>query len=488
MLQIRTHALNTFCSGVSGACQVIGSRAQHNAIDEFFEHFNLKHQPSFITNVERKGAVSANGFIKMLTFTRLGVTAYATLKLNQRESSDNLIYEFRVGQYINSIMHRFPCFVRTYNVYRVNAPGYDILRNRPNQATAAELDTMLSEFTHPAPGITRYSPQRGCHNPLYICLLTQYFKNDNDAESNLDTFLKRGNHAKVHYNLLPILYQVYFALSTLQNTFTHYDLHPGNILLCPVQDAHGNPAHVHFVYTINGENVEFDCNFIVKIIDYGRAFYYIDANTNARRDFHEIRASVACNGNNDCGTSKGFGWLEPGCPGPYQYEHGIRSSVRNKSHDLRLIDHVLWQTFNTDVRYRAIYRDRFNNAAHDFPIRIKQRLNAIKNHIHYVNDETGNYQIDAQSRHHDFDAWQRINGLGTPEQLNCHPRGIRSAPPQNTNVICNVDVAEVHLRNAVRETAADIAITVAGGGPNPFPNLFATIRCDGVHDVRFVRT
>lgn len=57
-------------------------------------------------------------------------------------------------------------------------------------------------------------------------------------------------------------------LATLANTFTHYDLHPSNVLLCePVLGK-------YYKYILNDRTVvEFKSKYIVKIIDYGRSFF-----------------------------------------------------------------------------------------------------------------------------------------------------------------------------------------------------------------------
>ena len=62
-----------------------------------------------------------------------------------------------------------------------------------------------------------------------------------------------------------MLYQTYYTLDALKHEFTHFDLHPSNVLL----ENYANGRPMLFKYP---GGVEFVCRYVPKIIDYGRAF------------------------------------------------------------------------------------------------------------------------------------------------------------------------------------------------------------------------
>jgi hypothetical protein len=471
----------------------------HNTINNFFGNFNLL-QPNLITGVDNvPNADGGNGITKKITFQKQGFTAYATLKFNRHARSDNLVYEYRAGQYINSVMHLFPCFVQTYHVYRVTAHGYDSIRNPANpNPSPVQLQAMLSEFDTPAApnAHRRYYASRGCQEPARIALLTQFFNNCLTLDRLLRT---QAQSHMIHKNFIQIFYQIYFALSKLNDTFTHYDLHAKNILLFPVPNVGGNPGHIHFNYGTGDNQIEFDCSFIVKIIDYGRSHYYINAANNSERDFNDIMGNNAvCNSAVDCGTSRGFGWMQPGCPGPDTYKHGIASRRPNRTHDLRVLDNVLWNIFvppASEAKYRWL---NVAGGPDNFPDSMRQILWDMTRDIHYFNNETGSRRADADLRRNDLVLYNTsIKELGAPQRMICGPRS------DTTNGICNVMAAEVQLRTAYERIRTNYAAAVAANPatPNPFPfdpaHQYATIRCYGdpsLHPphvqrpVEFVRT
>ena len=56
--------------------------------------------------------------------------AYAILKSNLNRKSDNLLYEYMVGLYLNTLNKRFPCFLETYSYYTyVNEKLWESLQN-----------------------------------------------------------------------------------------------------------------------------------------------------------------------------------------------------------------------------------------------------------------------------------------------------------------------------------------------------------------------
>jgi hypothetical protein len=429
-------------------------------MNRFFGNFDLNSR-GILTNIRSLGS-GHNGFIKILTFSKLGFDAFATLKFNRARDADNLLYEYRVGQYINTIMHKFPCFVQTYNVFRITPQGYTDLKNSSldpaNHAepTPDELSNMLTPM--PSDDITD-----GCISPLRICLLTQFFPNCPSLHGwLLDEFTTPHD---VYANLVQILYQVYYVMHKLRHRFTHYDLHPGNVLLYPAPDVAGQPGHFYFRYFTPEGDVDFRCRYLVKIIDYGRCFYFNTPTDNSQQHFWAVRASQKCNSPPpsvvECGTNDGFHRLRPGCTDP-EYFFGISSDRKNETHDLRLIDNTLWGIFGQP--HKSIFRAKYFNALRAISPSFHDLLFRMARKIKYINSPTG------ELPHED------TAGLGAPEKLHCS-----AAQP-----ICNMEGAERTLRTALVRNSYEL-INELNAQYNP-ALLFATIVCNGHDAVQFIRS
>ena len=112
---MRIHFLKTICSN-SGFCLTFGK--EDNKIKEFFDGFiNFKYA---VNPIKRIGKPSGNGFVNQITYERDEYKAYAVLKSSAKQDSDNLMYEYKVGQYINTLTKKFPCFVETYGLFKYN--------------------------------------------------------------------------------------------------------------------------------------------------------------------------------------------------------------------------------------------------------------------------------------------------------------------------------------------------------------------------------
>ena len=455
-------ALNSFfCSGPGNECQVIGSQGAYTMLNRFFNHFNLTKEYSFLKEIREPGTPqdSVNGFIKILRFEKQGVNAYATLKCSLKDNADNLAFEYRVGQFINSIMGRFPCFVRTYNIYRVSESAWKRL-TKPNLAPAT-LFPMLTEF--PMDDVNEW-----CKDPHRIGIVTQYFRNT----KSIHEWLSEESPETIFENLLQIFYQVYFVLSELHLVFTHYDLHPKNVLLYEIP----NGRHVEFSYP----NVQFRCRYIAKIIDYGRCYFKSPAGSSIDiyRKVREKDLAPECNKTklDRCGNDKGLGLLRPGCGGPGEipnYWHGISSDRKNESHDLRLLDNVLWGMFTTRPPHGRWYRH--HEASLPPTIRkARNELFTISRNTRFVNTENGlDYDNEEEKK--------KKEGLGTREHLQCDkpPRGATGTAAKRLP-ICNVVAAEVALRSALQKCEHELNAVFT----RP---LYATLKCDGTSPVEFIR-
>ena len=67
--------------------------------------------------IKRIGSPSVNGFVFEIKNQSRGYTAYSVLKSAQEPASDNLMYEYNVGLYVNKINKIYPCFLETYGLF-----------------------------------------------------------------------------------------------------------------------------------------------------------------------------------------------------------------------------------------------------------------------------------------------------------------------------------------------------------------------------------
>ena len=70
-------------------------------------------------------------------------------------------------------------------------------------------------------------------------------------------------------SFVPILFQVYSTLHKYRNKFTHYDLHCLNIVITKIP---GFYFEYNFLINKRRQTVTITCEYIAKILDYGRAY------------------------------------------------------------------------------------------------------------------------------------------------------------------------------------------------------------------------
>ena len=322
--KIRARFLRSVCSD-AGVCIAFGREAKSiRAHFDHFSNFNILSKPA-----ERIGAVSANGFVKELTYERESYVANAILKSSIDKEVDNLLYEAIVGFYLNRYATRFPSFLDTYGLYQYNADevAYNEAKtnkfNRPEVFSAGLtlVAKSMSEINEPV-------IKQACTNPLSYAVLIQHLK---EADTLREKCKKRDF---VSNDLLYILYQIYMTLSSISNTFTHYDLHDENVLVYePVKGK-----YIEYHYHIDGEQIVFWSKYLAKIIDYGRCYFKIDGDTSSTGNslnIHKLLCQVKeCQPG--CGYDSGFHWLRPKTGDSLKQNSYINSSSINPSHDLRL--------------------------------------------------------------------------------------------------------------------------------------------------------
>ena len=239
-------------------------------------------------------------------------TAYAILKSSAKVNADNLMYEYIVGQFLNKQNKFFPCFLETYGLYKYESNKY--WENMYNSRTT--LISNVKEGLKLQP--IDYSV--ACSQSIHLAILIQYFKGVNTLKDALTSKTFLASH-----QLIYVLFQIYYTLAGLADTFTHYDLHWNNVLLYePIKDK-----YIEYHYYHKGTVISFKSNYMIKIIDYGRCFFYDNRDNNSAKIHKEVCKTKECQTNtsdtSNCGKNYGFGWLDK------------QNKTKNVTADLRLL-------------------------------------------------------------------------------------------------------------------------------------------------------
>lgn len=311
-------------------------------IKTFFDNFqNFNYIES--QDKKRIGGISANGFVIEVPFKKDNYTAYTVLKCAENAVSDNLFYEYCVGKlFINNYINKFPCFVETYDLYVFNnVSSYDNIKR-------AVLSNTLSRYNL-NDNISRVKPiqdsnlieliSNSCLKNKTLCLLLQHF----------DKFISIGDAIgiipdKIENEFYTLLYQAYFALCSLGDKYTHYDLHEENMFIYkPFEDE----KYIIMRYHRGDKIFEFKSEFIVKIIDYGRN-YFNNGDISSKTIIDDVCRQTTCQSREkgklveDCGSTKGYHWIQGSAktttnPSNFDWIDPIKP---NMSHDLLIVNNV----------------------------------------------------------------------------------------------------------------------------------------------------
>ena len=303
--------IKIICSN-SGQCIAFGRKiAEINHFFKGFIGFDYVVGP-----VKALGQPSENGFVKEIAFDRNGYKSYAILKSSRTPNADNLVYEYLVGiKYINRILHQYLCFIETYGLYYYKDPSHWTRMQSPFPIYNTILKNLELQNT------IDYS--KSCIEPHQASILIQHIT----GAKTLFDFLSNPAYVDVvKYDIVFVLFILYHALSSVSKTFTHYDLHNGNVIMYePIPGK-----YIQYEYHLSNKTISFKCPFIPKIIDYGRS-YFDNGNINSKKIYERVCREPDCD---DCGELYGYSWLKP------DSKVFIRSSQKNESHDLRLLDIV----------------------------------------------------------------------------------------------------------------------------------------------------
>jgi len=306
--------LKSICSE-AGLCIAFG--IESIKIKEFFNHFSFE----LVDQVKRIGAPSSNGFVNELRYTKRGYNAYAVLKSTTSYESDNLMYEYRVGQFLNKMTFLFPCFLETYGLFKYKS--YDEWNHM--RTTKQVIPSVFRSMLEPQP----FDLSVGCENSRYMAVLIQHIRGCKTVRETLN------EHTFQH--ILPILFQIYYPLFHMRKNFTHYDLHMENVILYePVPGQ-----YIEFHYQTETGVITFKSPYIAKIIDYGRC--YFNDTEDSKDIYDEVCQLPKCK--KKCGDERGFSNFRLSNERGFYH---IVTQKKNESHDLRFLNSVL-QTLKTFV-------------------------------------------------------------------------------------------------------------------------------------------
>jgi len=356
--------LKTLCSD-SGACIAFGTYA-----NEIKKHFGgFKNFEYVVSPIKRIGVPSNNGFVNEIPYLHRGYNAYAVLKSSINSNSDNLLYEYMAGQYINKLNKQFPCFLETYGYYTYNdAMSWMKMKNNKIITNTDILKNGLSLHK-------TINYKVGCKQSKYLSILIQHLKGIKTIKSLLshDKFVKE--------DLIQSLFQIYIPLSSVKNNYTHYDLHQDNMNLYePVKDS-----YIDFHYNdFYGKTISFKSKYIAKIIDYGRSYFKDDeTGVNSKDIYEEICKIKECEPN--CGYGSGFSWLTDNYN---RRSYWISSQRNNKSHDLILLDRVIKITkmakTNKDMDKKL--KKMLKKLKYDIEFGTPEMPNGYPKHLYSVDD------------------------------------------------------------------------------------------------------
>jgi hypothetical protein len=318
--------LKSICSE-AGLCIAFGIETLK--IKDFFRNFSF----DLVDQVKRIGAPSANGFVNELRYTKRGYNAYAVLKSTTSYDSDNLMYEYRVGQFLNKMSFLFPCFLETYGLFKYKTEQNWSHMERTQQVLPDVFRTMLE----PQP----FDLKVGCPQSRHMAVLIQHIRGCKLANEILtkDTF----------QHILPMLFQIYYPLFHMRKNFTHYDLHTSNVVLYePVPGK-----YIQFHYKTQTGVISFKSPYIAKMIDYGHSYFKEDEDS--KDIYDKVCQLEECKPK--CGNNFGFSAF------PLSNERNFYHVVtqkKNESHDLRFLNMVLNEvkTMSTPLWFKA-YMESF---------------------------------------------------------------------------------------------------------------------------------
>ena len=285
----------------------------------------------------------------------------------QEGKPDNLYYEYLVGQCVNKLSLYFPNFVKTFSAGMYRKPEYHEYFN--SGCETKDLVTLPDKFITMINPINADNIEQNiinsCNKWSQMVLITQWIPIHASIADFLPKIVVGQDPLLIEY--IKLLYIIYLTLSSLKDTFTHYDLHEENILLTKVP----NNKYISLIYHLpNGETRVINTKYIPVFIDYGRSYVNCDSPIlNSKEIFN-----IVCNNEKQCpircGDYSGYsfsGNIKPdGTFGDTNSDdYYINSAKRNMSHDLRLISDIKsnyhFSNLNSSIKFIRLWKNFISN-------------------------------------------------------------------------------------------------------------------------------
>lgn len=172
---------------------------------------------TFKNYVKSIGDKSANANVYQIEVNVGEHIQSAIIKSVKTETSDNLLYEYLVGKFLNQYRKQFPCFLETYGITfgGINVEYVFFKNQELSNENWINKNIINDEYY-----------KNACAKPTEIKIMIE-----NIQSSKTIYEMCKKNKEFVENHLLYVLYQIYLPLSQLSTNFTHYDLHPMNILI-----------------------------------------------------------------------------------------------------------------------------------------------------------------------------------------------------------------------------------------------------------------
>ena len=321
---------------------------------------------------------------------------------------DNNYREFVVGQCVNKFKIHSPNWIYTFctwsyldndetkeklKLVRYGMPfKWDFIKDLINKENITySLDTNI---------MSHDKIEKGCLNKNLSSIVIEYLPN----AISLKKYLSSDAFNIVDF--VAIMFQVYAALVSVKDEFTHYDLHPENILLITLRND------TLFTYVkgdlFTNTDIVFKSKYIPVIIDYGRSYVNcVDSGSNAisAKQMTKIACSTRCNTlpNNvhdascDLTNAGYFGTIQDKHAVHKMHDTYIDINHLNNSHDLRLID-MCFNTFKSfaPAKKTSIFKGRYSSLITQWT-NLSKKARQVPEIIGAISNTTNGFNLTATS-------------------------------------------------------------------------------------------
>ena len=335
------------CSNKLDYCLLIGSEQKPLEIYMQYCSFN------YFMSGHGIGNPLANGYNFLLNYYRqftngARVVCSSILKSSRDRGSDNLFYEYVVGKYLNRyISNNCPFFVHTHGLFRHRNGTESIFYGKYRRCNPLDKNDVqqLLPVLNNYKSLDRSHREElfriSYHEPESLCILIESVPDP----VTLYDILRNDDRNFYTFSLVPVLFQIYSTLNKYRSVFTHYDLHSNNILLTRIPGY-----YFEYVFALKNKTQPLivTCEYILKIIDYGRAYCahterFVE--TLCRLN-PELQNTKLCDINKQNYPGSGLNYLIQD-----HYLNDIKSSRNNISADLRLLTDIFQKNYVSGLKY-----------------------------------------------------------------------------------------------------------------------------------------